>query len=804
MTCTLCELPTPEPPVRDAEVNGTFCCRGCLEVSRSLSAPAESGGDEAQADTSAPDPADANSDSRTAFFSVQGMHCATCETFLERHGSGIDGVRETEASYPASALKVRYDPDRTDQDEIKAVLDTPGYDFFDVDEEPASGAAAGRLLVGVGLGMMAMLWYLLFLYPVYLDLPARLQLVDLDAPAGRYLVWNLWVFASVVLGYTGWPILRGAWISLRTRQPNMDLLVATAATMAYLYSTLAAVLGHPEVYFDVSIVVVLAVTVGGFYERRVTRRATDRLSDIATERVDEARILVDGESQGGDDRTEIVPLSALSGGDRVRVDPGEHVPVDGTVLAGRASVDASLVTGESRPVTVEPGDAVHGGSIVHDGLLTIEVGPGATSTLDRLLESLWDLRASRDGVQRVADRLASVFVPAVIVVAALVTGWHVATGSSPTGAVLTGLTVLIVSCPCAIGLATPLAVAAGIRDALDQRLVITDTAVFERARDIDIVALDKTGTLTTGEMTVAAVEPGPADPSTDSVLRIGAALESHAEHPVAGAIVDAYRDQCAGDGLDGGDDEQLPATDGVRQHPGQGIGGTVDGADALVGRLDLFEDRDWDLPGELRDSYDIAVDDGAVPVIVGWDGRARGVIRATDDPRPGWRSVLESLGDGRRVVVVTGDDPAAAERFEGHPAVEDVFAGVPPDAKPAVVGRLQSSGPTAMVGDGSNDAPALARADVGIALGGGTDMAVDAAAVVVDDDDLASVPAVFELTAGTRRRVRENLGWAFLYNGLAIPAAVFGVLNPVVAAVAMATSSLLVVINSSRPVRATE
>jgi Cu2+-exporting ATPase len=386
-----------------------------------------------------------------------------------------------------------------------------------------------------------------------------------------------------------------------------------------------------------------------------------------------------------------------------------------------------------------------------------------------------------------------------------------ATGAPPTQALLTGLTVLIVSCPCALGLATPLAMASGIRSALEQGIVITDASIVERTAAVDVVALDKTGTLTTGEMSVVAVTAADAG-QCRTVLQLAAALERHADHPVATAVADAV-------------DGAIPATEAVRQHAGRGISGTVrcgenesadrtsadvvavdcgdQGAwggehDVVVGRRVLFEQRDWEVPGELNDRYTEARAAGAVPILVGWDGAVRGLVVAADEPREGWRDLVSTLGADRRVVIVSGDDPAATDRYGDHPAVDDVFAGVPPDAKPAVVARLQKEGSTAMVGDGSNDAPALARADLGIALGGGTDVAADAASVVIENDDITSVPTVFALSQSIRRRIRENLGWAFLYNALAIPAAVLGVLNPVVAAVAMAASSLLVVINSSR------
>jgi Cu2+-exporting ATPase len=473
-----------------------------------------------------------------------------------------------------------------------------------------------------------------------------------------------------------------------------------------------------------------------------------------------------------------VDVGDLQGGEEVLVKPGERVPVDGSVVEGTAAVDESLVTGESVPERVEPGDEVVGGTVVTDAPLVVEVGADAESTLDRLVTLMWDIQTGRTGVQRLADRLAAVFVPLVLTVAVLAAGWQLVTGAGVTGALLTGLAVLVVSCPCALGLATPLAVASGISAALGEGIVVGDSSVFETATEADLVAFDKTGTLTTGEMRVLDAD--------EAVLPRAGAVEAFSEHPIGTAIAAA-----------------APRTDSdvtdFETHPGRGVSATVDGERVVVGHPDLFHARSWAVPADLTDRVDAARAEGSVPVVVGWDGAARGLVVVGDDPRDGWESVVDRLAtDGRSVAVITGDDERAAERFRHHEGIEHVFAGVPPEAKAEVVDRLGAAGTVAMVGDGSNDAPALATADLGIAMGGGTALAADAADVVLTDDDLDDLPRVFELTRAAKRRVRQNLGWALLYNAIAIPVAATGNLNPLVAAVAMAASSLLVVINSSR------
>jgi Cu2+-exporting ATPase len=770
--CTLCGLSTPAPPHTASDVDGEYCCRGCLTVARTLDARPEDADIDDHLDTG---PTTADVEGPRAYLDVSGMHCATCEQFLETTATDVAGVRAADASYTSGMMQVVYDPDRTGSATVAESVSTYGYDARERGDTGTEDdqQAVGRLLVGGFFGMMTMMWYVLFLYPVYLGVGPAGGLVDLSGPAGGYLFANVWVMATVVLGYTGYPLLRGAVVSLRVGHPNMDLLVAVAATTAYVYSTIATLLGQVDVYFDIAIVVVLAVTIGDYYQERVRRRATGRMAAITDERSETVR----RRTPAG---TETIQRSEIDGRDELMVREGERVPVDGCVVDGTGAVDEALVTGESLPITKGPGDEVIGGGTLVDGGLVVRADEEATSTADRLVETLWNVQSGVAGPQRLVDRIAAVFVPLVFVLAVLTTAGHLALGSGTTPALLTGLTVLVVSCPCALGLATPMAVAAGIRDALGEGIVITDNGVLETATEIETVAFDKTGTLTTGEMTVRDVV------GEDGSLAYAAAVEQFATHPVAEAIVAA------------GDPPDDPVTD-FENYPGQGVGATVGDREVLVGGHDLLIDRDWTVPAAFEDHYRSAPAD-TVPSYVGWNGRVRGVVVAGDEFRPEWESVVDELAETYRIVVITGDSPGAARVLEEHPSINEGFAGVPPEAKAAVVERLMTTETVAMIGDGSNDAPALAAADVGIAMERGTRLAVDAADVVVTTDSLTPVPSIFETTRGTRRRVRENLCWAFLYNGIAVPLAVAGLLNPLFAAVAMATSSLLVVVNSTRPV----
>jgi Cu2+-exporting ATPase len=559
----------------------------------------------------------------------------------------------------------------------------------------------------------------------------------------------------------------------------MEIRRSIAAVNAYVYSVGILLVGGTEVYFDITVVIVMVVTLGNYYEKKVKKRANRRMEELTRERVDEAR----RRTEEGD---EVVGVEELIGGDEVIVKPGERVPVDGTVVEGNAAVGESLVTGEALPVTKRKGDRVVGGSVVTDDALVIEADEDATSTFDRLVTFLWDVQSSRPGVQRLADKLAGVFVPLVIGIAAATFGVRMYLTGDFTASMLSALAVLVVSCPCALGLATPLAVASGVRAALEDGVAITDGSVFEDTADYDVVAFDKTGTLTTGDMNVVKTVVGDAE-DKKKVLRHASAVEAYSNHPIADAL-----------SQHASFDDEAEAVDFSR-HPGKGVSANVDDRRVVVGSRRLMDEKGMTVPSELRRKAQKERETGNAPIYVGWDDEVRGVLIIGDRTREEWEETVDGLN--ARVAVITGDDERSAEYFRSHPSVDDVFAGVPPEAKAETIERLRGHGRTVMVGDGTNDAPALATADLGVALGTGTATAGDAADVVVTEDSLTKVIDVLDLTRKAKRRIRQNIGWALTYNALAIPAAVAGVISPAVAAFAMATSSLLVIANSSRSFR---
>jgi len=764
--CELCDLPAVETRVEeDGEV---FCCRGCKEVYVTLGEAALEE-DDADEDDAPPE------DCETAYLHVNGMHCTACEIFVEDAASSHEGVETAAASYATETVRLDYDEDAVDEDELPDAVSGAGYKashkYDDEARREARNENIGRLIVGGFFGMMAMMWYVFFLYPTYFGYAPLFSLSGIE---GYFLFANIFVATTVVFFYTGAPILRGAYVSLRAGQPNMDLLVVLAAFSAYAYSTVALFFGRTDLYYDVTVAVVLVVSVGGYYERRMKRRALGSLAGITEVRVEEAR-REDGTT---------VSVDEVHEGDRLLVRSGERVPVDGTVVEGTAAVDESVVTGEPEPETKRQGDYVVGGSVVADDAVVVEAA-GDEGALDRLTSLLWDLQTAEGGVQRLADRLATVFVPLVLAVAAGVLVVWLVQGAGVEAAVLTALTVLIVSCPCALGLATPLAVASGVSEAVSRKIVVSDDTVFERVRDVETVVFDKTGTLTTGRLEVVD--------AYGDVLDRAVAVERLSSHPVADAVVRA------GDAVtDGGAGAVQADAAGFAEHA-KGVEGTVDGDRVLVGDRSLFESEGWTVPQDTVEALESAEESGR-GVVVGWSGEARGVLTVAEKEREGWLEVVEAVAEaGKRVVVLTGDEGETARRFHETEPIETVFEGVPPEAKAETVRRLRGEGSTAMVGDGTNDAPALAEADLGVAMGGGTALASDAADVTVLDDDLSKLETVLELSDATRRRTYQNIGWAFFYNAVAIPLAVTGLINPLLAALAMATSSLLVTLNSSRP-----
>ncbi|MFC7074563.1 heavy metal translocating P-type ATPase [Halovenus rubra] len=801
--CQFCGRPVGKVSVETAD--NSYCSSGCRNAEEALDETADT---LAASEPSASDVTDSNS----VFFHVAGMHCVTCETFLENIARDQQGVSDASASYVSESIRLSYNSDETDPETLADMLSVAGYRVADREqtgqesvttELSREGGAATRDLedllgyryaAGVLFGLFLMFPYAIVFYPYQLSGLLGWSLQGFEGgtvESGLILLFPLFAsVTSVVVFFTSLPLLRGAYVSLRTRQPNTDLLGALMLLTAYVYSIVALLLGRLDMYFDLTIFVGASVVAASFYESVTKQRAMDHLTDLTLSQTETATLYREGD-------TEPVAVETLSPTDQILVGQGERVPVDGTLVEGPCTVDESVVTGESLPVVKEAGDRLVGGSIVTDGGAVISVADPPTSSIDRLTTAVWHLQSVTHGLQRGADRLAARVLPVLASVAVMAVAVAVALGHGAKTAVLWSLLVVLVGCPWGLALSTPLSVAANIQEAIGRGIVVFDETVFERIRETDVVVFDKTGTLTRGRMTVTS-----ADAPTEDLAAV-AELERRAAHPAADAITDAF-----GTAQTDGGTQETPTDSSAKtltvtdfETHGLGVSGTIDSDEYLVGHPDLFRERGWTLPPSTKAQVVSAQDDGALPVVVGRDGEARGVIVLTDEPREGWAEMLSRLSERDiEVIVLTGDDETATRFFRSHSDVTRVFAGIPPEGKTETVRRLQDGQTATMVGDGTNDAPALAQADLGISLGSGTALASDAADVAIADDDLAGVETTFDLASVAGKRVKQNTALGLLYNVLVIPAALFGVLTPVIAMAAAVLSGSLLAVNAHRTV----
>lgn len=761
--CDLCGLPLPASPV---EGDGhAFCCSGCREVHRYFGDGILAGG---EVQTVEPRPADTGQ--AEAFLRIDGMHCSSCEILIGRVASGLDGIVSVASSYATATAKVVYDPARIDESRLPDLLSIAGYRARLRADGPADRddrLSLLRVIAATSLASVVMMLYLAFYYPTHLGLVAYEDLAPVGWLAFEAVPRMLFVLTTVLIVYPGAPIFRGAWTGLRAGVLNMDNLLAVAILSAYAYSVVRLVAGSLDLYFDVAAAIVTVVTVGRYFEQGARAEATGELARVVESFSPLARV------RRGSELLQC-KIDEIEPGDRVVVWTCEPIPLDGTVVSGAAAVDESLMTGEPFPVPRNAGEEVMGGTFVVEGELEIEPHPLAESQMKVLARALWNTQSAFAGASGIADRIARGFVPVVLALAGLATAGAVLAGVPAGAAVLVGLATLIVSCPCTFGLAVPLTAAAAVNTALRQRIIFTSADVFEKVPRLDIIVLDKTGTLSTGQMTVLETF-GPPE-----AIALAAAVERRSGHPVAQAIAR----------LDDARDSTEP-----RLYPGRGAVATVEGRRVAVGAAALFDTLGWAIPDGLAAEAAAARPGDGVVSYIGWDGGVHGAVVTADRPRPEWREVVARMRERVRVVLLTGAEDPGGYRD----GVDEVHAGVPPEAKAAVVRRLRSQGVVAMIGDGSNDAPALAAADLGIAFGAPTALAAEAADVIIPGGRLERVFDAFDLIHVTRRRVRQNLGWALLYNATAIPLALSGHLNPLFAALAMSASSLLVVWNSSRP-----
>jgi Cu+-exporting ATPase len=616
--------------------------------------------------------------------------------------------------------------------------------------------------------------------------------------------WLSLTLASPVVVWGAWPFHAAAWRNARHGTATMDTLVSLGVLAAYLWSLWALFLGEagmpgmkmpfelvPErgagtdaIYLEVAAVVTTLILLGRWLEARAKRRAGAAIRALLELGAKDVALLDD------DGRERRVPVEQLSVGARFVVRPGEKIATDGVVEEGRSAVDMSLLTGESVPVEVGPGDEVAGATVNAGGRLVVRAARvGSDTALAQIARLVTDAQSGKAPVQRLADRVSAVFVPVVLVIAAgTLAGWLLA-GESTAFAFTAAVSVLIIACPCALGLATPTALMVGTGRGAQLGLLIKGPEVLESTRRVDTIVLDKTGTVTSGRMSLVEVVPA-GGVARDDVLRIVGALEQASEHPIARTIAAAAEAQTG----------PLAGVEHFRALPGLGVEGVVDGHAVVAGRPALLAERALALPAELEDARHAAETAGRTAIAAGWDGSARALLVVADTVKP---TSAEAIADlralGLRPVLLTGDTAATARAVAAEVGIDEVIAEVLPAEKADVVTRLQAEGRVvAMVGDGVNDAPALALADLGLAIGTGTDVAIEASDLTLVSGDLRAAGDAIRLSRATLRTIKQNLGWAFGYNLAALPLAALGLLNPVIAGAAMACSSVSVVSNALR------
>jgi P-type Cu+ transporter len=743
---------------------------------------------------------------RTARLTIEGMHCASCVSRVEGELAHTPGVIEASVSLPAEQATVRYDPGRTEDSALEQAVARAGYrarrDAAAPDDALARQDEDRRREYRT---LMRKFWFatllavpvMAFSYPDLLGLD-RWAAFEEGSDSLLWIWRALGVVTVPVLAWAGAQFYAGAWQALRHRTANMHTLIAIGISAAWLYSTVAVIWPDlfpeerfSEIYYDVSAVVVALVTLGLALEVKAKGRSSEAIKKLVGLQAKRARVMRDGgEVQ--------LPVDEVVVGDVLVVRPGEKVPVDGEIVEGESSLDESMVTGESLPVDKGRGDEVIGATVNTTGSFRFRATKvGADTALASIVRMVQDAQATKLPIQRLVDQVAGAFVPAVMIaaLAAFVLWYDLGPAPALTYAVIVAVTVMIIACPCALGLATPTSLTVGMGKGAEQGILFRGGDALQASRQLDTLVLDKTGTVTWGKPALTDVSAA-AGFDQEEVLRLAAAVERGSEHPLAQAIVAGANAR----GLEPGDPERFLAV------PGHGVEARAEGREILLGNRKLLADRAVRI-GELEQQAQALAAEGKTPMYLAIDGRAAGLVAVADTIKPDSVAAIARLRElGLEVAMITGDNERTAAAVAGQVGIERVLAEVPPEDKAHEVQRLQLEGRrVGMVGDGINDAPALTQADVGLAIGTGTDVAIEASDVTLVGGSLQSVVSAIEISRATMRNVQQNLFGAFVYNTAGLPIAAgllypfFGVLlSPLIAAAAMAFSSVTVVSNANR------
>ena len=716
---------------------------------------------------------------RTVVLRLTGLHCASCAARVEEALRRRPGVRKVTVNFALSRAWVSFDPAEEEVPRLIQAVEEAGYGAEPVEEgeEDREGEERRREIITARRR---------FIFAAVLSLPLAAgmfhHLFGLEIPGLFMNPWFQLALAAPVQFIAGAPFYSGAYRSLRGDGANMDVLVALGTSAAFFYSAYQTLAGAGPVYFESAAVVITLVILGRFLEAVARGKAGESMKALLRLGAKTARVVRDGEEIE-------LPVDSVVVGDELIVRPGEKIPVDGEVIEGFSAVDESMLTGESMPVEKKAGDRVTGATINGHGFLKIRAtGVGRETTLARIVRMVEEAQAAKAPIQRLADRVAGRFVPAVVVLAAGTLAVHLLLGHDLARSLSAFTAVLVIACPCALGLATPTAIMVGTGRGAELGVLFKGGEHLERAQAVDTVVFDKTGTLTKGRPEVTDIRPI-STLDGETLLRLAAGVERGSEHPLGAAIVRAAE----GRGL------SLPEPSSFRAIPGRGASAIVEGREVMVGNRRLFAEEGPPTSG-VEEAMAELEKAGKTVVLVAVEGEIAGILGIADTLKETARRVVEELrGLGVEVVMLTGDNRRTAAAIAAQAGIIWVLAEVLPEEKYAQIERLKSLGRVvAMVGDGVNDAPALAAADIGMAIGTGTDVAAEAAGIVLVKGDPRTVPIALALARRTMRIIKQNLFWAFIYNVLAIPLAALGLLTPVIAGGAMALSSVSVVGNSLR------